>query len=424
MLFGYVDGNQTYICGDNENMNKFIKFKEKNHEGHSFVESVDIPDEFEYLTNETLCLFEEELVRINHKNNKDQEQFIDYYKVKILHPYDCQTEQQHMVIRYEDIKERDRNNKIRLDAFAKGEMPKNTLMDELYPDGIDPHDTRTDEEKEKALEQRKQIEKVILDKIAKGENTVPLVTNLDKEDRDAKDMSHIRREQNEDMMEDFDPEEDMVDPDELAAVMRYQEEVLQLKAKGGYSKEEKEKMMKDLLDDLNSKLSDKTIKDREEKAKEIAAARKATENDQFTKELEEAKEKYKNGEHESTASLDREITMDVNDPIFNIDITKTSNMVNKKITNLPVEDLPLTAIQDRKVTLPSGKTPFEIDKVTAVAWQNLKSISRTSTFGMTSITFEIIDDTKDCYVLYCDNRKDKDGILIATPKLVRIKLSD
>lgn len=413
MLFGFKDNLTTYICG-HENMGKFILFKKRNHEGNKHVETAEETDPFEHLMDETLRLFKETVLRVTHSDEDGQNTFISEHNIKILHPYDCQTEQEMMIFNAEELKERDRLNQMRLDAFNNGEMPKTSINDLYFSDKEDIYDTRTDEEKEAALAEKERSDQEILARIAKGENTVPLITNVDKEDREAKDMSHLRREQNEDLMEDYDPEEDLVDPEELAAVMEYQEKVLRART------EEEKAELKEIL---NSKLSAKTIAAREEHDKEVAAAQKAVENKEFDKILEEEIENYKNGIHKSNNSLNREITMDVDSSEFNSDIKNNIGLIDSNLERVSILDLPLSSVNNGTINLPSGKVPFEIGEKSIVAWQNLKSISRTSFMNMTSINYDIIDNTKDCYVLYCDNTMEDDNKVISKPILLRLQLS-
>lgn len=413
MLFGYKNGLTTYVVG-HENMSKFLSFKSKNFGGNKHVENAEETDPFEHLTDDTLSMFKETILRVNHKSEKDQNSFISEYNINIIHPYDCETEQQMMIMNYEDIKERDRLNQMRLDAFKNGEMPKTTINDLYFSDKEDIYDKRTDEEKEKDAKDKESIDNQILEKIRKGENKVPLVTNLDKEDREAKDMSHLRREQNEDLMEDFDPDEDMIDPDELAAVMEYQEKVIHAR-----TEEEKQK----LKDELYSKLSEKTISDREEHEREVAASQKAVENEQFRKILDEELENYKNGIHKSNATLDMGHTISVDSDILSDDIKNVIPLINSNVEKISIIDLPLSSVNNGKITLPTGKVIFETGKKTIVAWQNLKSISRTSVMDITSVLYDIINDKDDCYVLYCDNTLDENNVVKGVPMLVRLQLS-
>ena len=412
MLFGFKDGLTTYVCGDDEDKNLFLSFRSRNHEGHSFVETARVTDLDEHFFDQTLRSFSEELVVVEHTNESDQNEFFNKMSIKNLILVDAKYEFNLMNEKYEYILERDENNRIRAEAFARGEMPKNTIGDII---GHDPYDKRTDEEKEKDKLEREERDKDILAKIAAGENHVPILTNVNKADRDAKDLSHIRREQLEDMMEDYDEEEDLVDPEELKAVMDYNEKVIHAK-----TDEEKEK----LKAELNSKLSAKTIALREKSAADVAAAQKANENELFTDILNKAKEEHLNGEHKSGEAMDREITIPAYSSVLSSDIHRNISLINASVTDVKIIDLPLTSIDNNVISLPSGKAPFEIDEKTIVAWQNLKLVSRTSVLGITSTKLSIINSDEDCYVLYCDNTVDDTKTVKAEPVLVRIKLSD
>lgn len=411
MLFGFTDDLTTYVCG-HENMTKFIAFKNRNHSGKESVVTVEETDPFEHLMDDTLKLFKETILRVTHSSKQNQEKFISENDIKILHPFDCQTEQELMVFNYEDIKERDAMNAMRLEAFSKGEMPKTTIADLYFSDKEDIYDKRTDEEKETDAAEKERVEKEILARISKGENTVPLTTNVDKEDREAKDMSHLRREQNDDLMDDFDPEEDIVDPEELKAVMEYQEKVLHAR-----TQEEKDK----LKEELNSKLSEKTILAREGYELEVAKSQKAVENAEFSKILKDEAENYKNGIHKSNTALDREIKISIDSDLLNSDIKNNISLINNSIDEVNLIDLPLSSINNGYINLPSGRVPFEIGEKSIVAWQNLKSVSRTSVINMTSINFNIVNELEDCYVLYCDNTLDENNKIKGIPFILRIK---
>lgn len=412
MLFGITDGLTSYVCGAIDDMNEFLFFKQKNHEGHSFVREARITEIDEHFFDPTLRRFKEEIVVIEHDSEQDQLEFFKNIPVKKLTLIDATYEHNRMLELYQIDLEREENNRIRAEAFAKGEMPRNTIGDLI---GEDKFDKRTDEEKAEDAKNKENTESEILSRIANGESTIPILTNVNKEDRDAQDMSNLRREQLDDLMDDYDEEEDLVDPEELKAVMKYNEKVI-------HAKTDEEKAQ--LEEELNKNLSEKTIAARSKQKAEVAAAQKANENELFTEKLEKAKEEYKNGEHKSTEVLDREITIPALSSELIADIINNILLINQSATTVKISDLPLSAIDNGNITLPSGKAPFEIGHKTIVAWQNLKSVTRTSAFGLTSIKFNIVDPEKDCYILYCDNTIDEGNVIKAEPLLVRIKLSD
>lgn len=416
MIFGFVEGNDTIICGHTENKNKFESFKEIDFSSDPNVLDADDMDFLTQARDKNYKNFSEVLFVVSHKSKYEQSNFIANHNIEIYSIFDCEEMQEKMVRNFEEIKRRDENNRIRKEAFEKGEIPKNTIGDLYYKDGIDPYDKRTDEQKEKDAEKLKERNEKILKDIADGTNKIPILTNLDKEDRDAQDMSHLRREKLQKMMEDFDEENDMVDVNELRAVMEYEQKVFKAK-----TQEEKD----ELKEELYSKLSEKTIKAREEKEKEISDSQKEVKKQRDMDFLEKEKEKYKNGEVNSdTKAIDRDIFIDIDSDEISETMKKIIGLVNQKCETIKVVDLPLTSIVENKISLPSNGFIFEKEKHSLVHVENLEHISTIEVFGMKSNNYKIVDNTKDVMVLYCDNSFDENNNPKQTPCLVRLKLSD
>lgn len=405
MIFGFTENNKTIICGHTENKNRFETFKEE------FSSKMDNAEEMDFLTQiKNYNIFGESLFVITHNNKEEQDNFVKENNILIKHKFDCEELQKTMVRKFEEIQTRDRNNKIREDAFKNGVIPKNTIGDLYFKDGIDPFDKRSDEKKEEDAQKLAERNEKILTDISLGMNKIPILTNLDKEDRDAQDMSHLRIEKMKKEMEDFDAEEDIVDPKELVAVMEYE-----AKYRSAKTDEDKQK----LKEELNSKLSEKTIKAREEKEKEIADSRRSVEIEQFGKLLEDAKEKHKNDEHESNSALDRDIFIKVED--LSDKFKLLVGMVNKDIEEVKVVDLPLTSIFDQdKFTLVSEGVIFEKGKKSLVGFENVEKLSETNFEGMKSNLFKVIDKDKDVMVLYCDNTLDDDDKPKQIASIVRL----
>lgn len=407
MIFGFTENNKTIICGHTENKNRFETFKEE------FSSKMDNAQEMDFLTQlRNYNIFEEPLFVITHNNKEEQDNFVKENNILVKHMFDCEELQKTMVRKFEEIQTRDRNNKIREEAFKNGEIPKNTIGDLYFKDGIDPFDKRSDEKKEEDAQKLAERNEKILTDISLGMNKIPILTNLDKEDRDAQDMSHLRVEKMKKEMENFDEDEDIVDPKELAAVMEYE-----AKYRSAKTDEDRQK----LKDELNSKLSEKTIRAREEKEKEISEARRSVEIEQSEKILTEAKEKYQNGneDYESNSALDRDIFIKVEDlsDAFKLLV----GMVNKDIEEVKVYDLPLTSIFDQdKFTLSSEGVIFEKGKKSIIGFENVEKLSVTNFEGMKSNLFKVIDKDKDAMVIYCDNTLDEDDKPKQIASIVRL----
>lgn len=413
-MFGFVieKTNNLVVVSDRKNHDNFLAWKEII-EKDSSVNS-EYMDFFEKLQHKYYSKFPENLLIISFSNEKSLKEFSKEHKIEIMHLYDCYDTFVEVTEERERIKERDENNRIRKEAYEKGEVPKTTIGNMYYSDGYDPFDKRSKEEQQKGREKTLQSQKKIAERYLAGEIKAPLLTNVDKEFRDAKDMSHLSGIYD----GDFGYESDYVPSfEEFADIMVYNDKVSRMR-----DKEEIEKLKKELY----TKLSKETIEEMEKREAYIEMHKKENLYKKNKEILESAKKMYKNKEVSKDAEhLDIGEVMSIEDFAHKTGQEDAVKKIYGGIKEVKIFEMPLSAINGNMIIQCAEGTAYDIDRTSIIGnCENLKLIQTIKNNHSQCAIFEIVDKTKDCYVVFCDNRLINDNHLKQEAYAVRYSLSN